>query len=171
MGDPGKKHKKYARPRKKFELVRMKEENSLLSKYGLKNKKEIWKAEFRINKIRKQAKDSINKPQQAGQIVSKLNNLGFKVSAVDDILALTKEDLLERRLQTVLARKGLAKTMKEARQLIVHKHIRVDKNIVNIPSFIVSLSNEDKISVVKVKNKEKTVAIKEPEQSGNLEEK
>lgn len=169
MGDPRRKHKKYSKPKKKFELARMKEEKALIQKYGLKNKKELWKAEFKVDKIRRQAKALISKPQQTEQLVSKLKILGFKVGAIDDILALTKENLLERRLQTVLVRKGFAKTSKEARQLVVHKHVFVNKNIVNIPSFIVPIAFEERISIVKKQKKEKSVAIESEEAEGKKE--
>ncbi|MFH0831760.1 MAG: 30S ribosomal protein S4 [archaeon] len=149
MGDPRRQHKRYEKPKKKFEAARMKEEDLLIQKYGLKNKKEIWRSEFKIDNIRRQAKSLIRSPQQAEKLVLKLKNLGLKVNAVDDILALTRENILERRLQTVLVRKGLAKTFREARQLITHKHVLVGSNIVNIPSFIVPLSMEDKIKISK----------------------
>lgn len=148
MGDPGRRHKKYMKPKKRFESQRIEAENILLKKYGLKNKKEVWKAEFKIGKIRRQAKSLIRKPEEQMQLISKLKTLGFKVSAIDDVLALTKEDLLERRLQTILVRKKIAKTPKEARQLITHKFILVNGSIVNIPSFLVSVNLEDKINII-----------------------
>jgi small subunit ribosomal protein S4 len=149
MGDPRRKHKKYRRPIKRFEKARIESEDILLKKYGLKNKKELWKAEFKIEKIRRQAKELINKPQQQTQLLNKLKGLGLKVNVIDDILALQKEDLLERRIQTLLVRKGLANTPNQARQLIVHKHVAVNGDIVNIPSFLVPSDLEDKITVIK----------------------
>ncbi|MCL6500852.1 MAG: 30S ribosomal protein S4, partial [Candidatus Pacearchaeota archaeon] len=71
---------------------------------------------------------------------------------IDDILALTKEKLLERRLQTIVYKKGIAKTPKEARQLVSHKKIKIGPRIVNIPSYIVEVEEEDKISLVKKEN-------------------
>ncbi len=154
MGDPGRRHKKYMKPKKRFEAQRMEEEGLLLKKYGLKNKKEIWKAEFKIDKIRRQAKSLIRKPEEQMQLIGKLKTLGFKVNAIDDILALTKEDLLERRLQTILFRKGIAKTLRDARQLITHKHVMINNGVVNIPSFLVPIFLEDKINIIKPKTKE-----------------
>jgi small subunit ribosomal protein S4 len=160
MGDPRRRHKKYRAPKKKFELQRIKDEAALIKKYGLKNKKEIWKAKFKIDKIRKQAKSLINKPEEQIQLIKKLKLLGFRVNAIDDVLALTKEDLLERRLQTVLVRKGLARTPRDARQLIVHKHVAVNNNIINIPSFIMSTMLEDKITIIrKIKNASKKTEL------------
>lgn len=162
MGDPGRRHKKYMKPKKRFETQRMEEENVLLKKYGLKNKKEIWKAEFKIDKIRRRAKSLIRKPEGQLQLISKLKTLGFKVNAIDDALALTKEDLLERRLQTILVRKRIARTPKEARQLITHKYVVINGSIVNIPSFLVPIYLEDKINIIS-KPKTKKEKSEKPE--------
>lgn len=170
MGDPGRRHKKYRKPKKKFELQRIKDEDLLIGKYGLKNKKEIWKAEFKIDKIRRQAKRLINKPEEQLQLITKLKILGLKVNAIDDVLALTKEDVLERRLQTVLLRKGLAKTPKDARQLIVHKHVAVDNNIINIPSFLVPVDLENKMKIIrKIKKKKAEMGEKAPASENKTE--
>lgn len=170
MGDPGRRHKKYRKPKKKFEIQRIKDEDLLIGKYGLKNKKEIWKAEFKIDKIRRQAKRWINKPEEQLQLITKLKILGLKVNAIDDVLALTKEDVLERRLQTVLLRKGLAKTPKDARQLIVHKHVAVDNNIINIPSFLVPVDLENKMKIIrKIKKKKAEIEEKTPASENKTE--
>ncbi len=149
------KHKIYSRPRKLYDKVRIAEENALVTRYGLKNKKEIWKASSAIDKIRRQAKMLIVAPvSEQEKLIKKLNNLGLKVSNIADILALNKENWLKRRLQSVIAEKKLAKTPKAARQLIVHKHVAVNGNIINIPSKIVDVEEEEKIEIVKLKVKE-----------------
>lgn len=163
MGDPRRKHKKYQRPKKRFNTTRIKEEDSLLKEYGLKSKKELWKAEFRIDKIRKQAQKFIDKPHEQEKFLNKLKAQGFKVNAIDDALALKKEDLLERRLQTILLRKKLANTIKHARQLITHKHVAINDAIVNIPSFNVSRDAENKIKVIKSKQKAKKSEVQDAE--------
>ena len=97
------KHKQFERPRKAFDIVRIKSENKIVTRYGLKNKKEIWKARAKLNRIRKRAKKLINADQGVQQeFVDKLNKLGFKIENVVDVLALTEEDILKRRLQSVL---------------------------------------------------------------------
>lgn len=154
MGDPRRKHKKYAKPRKRFETSRIKQEDFLLKKYGLKNKRELWRVEFKIDKIRRQAKSLINNQEQQAKLIGKLKMLGFEVNAIDDILALTKENLLDRMLQTMLVKKGFARTPREARQFITHKHVIVAGNIVNIPSFLVPVTLEEKITISK-KEKQK----------------
>jgi len=148
------KHKIYSRPRKLYDKTRIEEENSLVTRYGLKNKKEIWKASSAIDKIRRQAKILIvASSSEQEKLIKKLNNLGFKVNKIADILALNKEDWLKRRLQSVIAEKKFAKTPKAARQLIVHKHIAINGNIVNIPSKMVDVEEEDKIEIAKLKSK------------------
>ncbi len=140
------KKKKYSSPRKVFDSTRIEEENKLIQKYGLKNKKEIWKANSAIEKIRNQAKKLITaEEEEKEKLFSKLNETGFDVEKIADILGLDKENWLKRRLQTIVYEKGLAKTPKEARQLIVHKHISIGGKIVNIPSYIVKVGEEGEI--------------------------
>lgn len=156
MGDPKKQHKKFNRPRQIFSKIRIEKEKAILKAYGLKNRREIWKAETSINKIRNQAKSLILDPQAQEVFFTRLRKMGLikgKIS-IDDVLALTKENLLERRLQTIVYKKGLAKTIKEARQLITHRKIRIGDKFVNIPGYIVSTDEEKNITIArKEKNK------------------
>ena len=146
MGDIKKKRKLFSRPKKLFDSARIKEENVLVKKYGLKNKREIWKAKSGISRYRRRAKQLISSEPEVQKIFfDKLRKLGLKVLTISDVLALTEENLLERRLETFVFKKGLANTPKQARQLIVHKNVLVDGSVVNIPSFIVTLDLEDKI--------------------------
>lgn len=148
------KHKRYSRPRKKFDKARIEDENVLAEKYGLKNKREIWKADARIDNIRKQAKKLItSSPEEQEKLFEKLRGMGLKISKMADVLGLEKEDWLKRRLQSIIVEKKLARTAKQARQLIVHKHIAIDNKIVNVPSYAVSVEDEDKINIVKINKK------------------
>lgn len=162
-----KQHKHYKKPRKPFESSRIEEEKAIVEKYGLKNKRELWKAENFIDRIRSQAKKLIVNPEQQHTFLSKLASMGFiqENAGIDDVLALTREKLLERRLQTVVFNKGFANTPKQARQLITHKKIIVGERIVTIPSYIVKKEEEDKISVVKKKTKEKEKGEKKAKES------
>jgi len=163
MGDIRRKRKLFSRPRKPFDRKRIDEENALIKKYGLKNKREIWKAKSFVSKLRRRAKDLIGaKESEQKQFFDKLTKMGLKTSNTSDVLALTEENLLERRLQTFVFRKKLANTVGQARQFIVHKNVLVDGNVVNIPSFIVTLDLENKISVKERKIKE----VKEKKESG-----
>ena len=149
------KRRKYTKPKKLHDKIRVDEENLILKRYGLKNKREIWRADAKASKIRNQAKDLITGGQEEQEkFTKKLVKEGFNVKKIQDILALTKENILERRLQTILAKKRIARTSKGARQLITHKHVMINKNVVNIPSYHVSLDEEGKIEL-KLKNREK----------------
>ncbi|MFH1307481.1 MAG: 30S ribosomal protein S4 [archaeon] len=144
------KKKKFSKPKKMFDKLRIEEENVLVKKYGLKSKREIWKAEAQIDKIRRRAKESITASEKEhAKIFNKLNKIGIKVEKISDVLSLDKESWLKRRLQSVLVSKKMAKTPREARQLIVHKNVKINGNVVNIPGYIVKVVEEDKINVLR----------------------
>jgi len=148
MGDVRRKHNRYSRPRKLFDSARIAEENKIKDKFGLKNKKEIWKGNARVSDLRNRAKSLIPRSDKEKQeFFARLQSMGLKVASISDVLALKTEDLLNRRLQTIILRKELAKTPLEARQLITHKNVFVDGRIVNIPSFMVTRDLENKISL------------------------
>jgi small subunit ribosomal protein S4 len=161
MGDIKRKRKMFSRPKKLFDRTRMDEENVLVKKYGLKNKREIWKAKTAVSKLRRRAKALIGKSDEEQRaFFDKLTKGGMKIVDISDALALTEENVFERRLQTFVVKKKLASTIRGSRQLIVHKNVLVDGKVVNIPSFVVTLDLEDKISL-----KEKKVKVKEEEKS------
>ena len=160
MGDIKRRRKLFRRPKKLFDKTRIDEENVLIRRYGLKNKREIWKAKTAVSKLRRRAKSLIGKgmiEQQA--FFDKLNKMSMNITSVSDVLALTEENLFERRLQTFLFKKKLANTVKAARQLIVHKTVLVDGHVVNIPSFIVTTELENKISIKEKKAKKKVAPV------------
>ena len=150
------KKNKFVKPRKMFEKERIQEENKLVEKYGLKNKKEVWKALARINYFRSRAKSLVNAHEDEKEVFfNKLKKIGLNVNSIGDVLALEKEDVLKRRLPTVVASKKLSTTVRQARQMVVHKKILVDGNIVNIPSYIVTVDEEKKIALRKKEKKAK----------------
>ncbi len=172
MGDIKRKRKMFSRPKKLFDRTRMDEENVLVKKYGLKNKREIWKAKTAVSKLRRRAKGLISsdiKEQQA--FFDKLNKVGMGVTDISDVLALTEENVFERRLQTFVFKKKLATTVKGARQLIVHKNVLVDGKTVNIPSFVVTLDFENKITLKEKKAKEVEAPVTEETEEKNDGEK
>lgn len=151
----------FSRPKKLFDRARMDEENLLIKKYGLKNKREIWKAKSAVSRLRRRAKGLIAKgDEEQREFFDKLNKAGMGVGDISDVLALNEESIFERRLQTFVFKKKLATTIRGARQLIVHKNVLVDGKIVNVPSFAVDLDLEEKISL---KEKKAGVGkVKEP---------
>lgn len=154
MGDIKRKRKTYERPFKRWDKVRIEEEKKLIKDYGLKNKREIYKAETIIRKFRAIARKLVG---MSGEEAEKLRNdlmgrlhrlkLLEKDASLDDVLSLTSKDLLERRLQTVVFRLGLANTVKQARQFIVHGHVYVKGRKVTSPSYLVKRDEEKEIEV------------------------
>ncbi|BDH79728.1 MAG TPA: 30S ribosomal protein S4 [Methanothermobacter sp.] len=152
MGHPRKPRKKYDTPPHPWNAERIKEENRLLTKYGLKNKKEIWKAETMIRRYRRDARHLLGLPEEQTrnereQLLGHLKRMGILAddAKLEDVLNLTIEDVLKRRLQTMVYEKGLAKTIRQARQMIVHGHIALDGGKVNAPGYLVKKGEEDKI--------------------------
>ncbi len=148
------KKKRYSRPKKAFEKARIEEENLILKKYAMKNKKEIWKAIAKVDYFRRRAKALAKLSNEEQEVLfSKLRALGLKTNSIADVLALKLEDILERRLPTIVFKKGLAKTTKEARQMVSHKKVMIHSRIIDVPSYLVSLEEENSISIIKNKKK------------------
>ncbi|MEM3091206.1 MAG: 30S ribosomal protein S4 [Candidatus Pacearchaeota archaeon] len=156
------KHKKYSKPKRSFDKQRIEEEAKIMEEFGLKNKREIWKAESKVKSIREKAKKLIQaKDEEKEALFIKLQKIGFNVKSIGDVLSLTTRDYLKRRLQTILVKKRIVGTPKAARQLIVHKKIMVGDNVINSPSYIVPIDLEDKIFLRKKIKKENSVKLKE----------
>ena len=148
------KHKTYSRPKRPFDKMRIEEEAEIKKEFGLKNKREIWKADAKIKSIREQAKKLISaNSEEQKDLFKRLKKIGLEVNSIADILSLNKEDYLKRRLQTVVVNKKLATTTKGARQLITHKRVLVNEKIVDSPSYIVPVELEGEISLKKGKVK------------------
>ena len=151
----------YSRPKKAFEISRIKEENVLLKKYALKKKLEVWKTIAKVDYYRRRAKALAKSSLEEQQVLfNKLKALGLKADTTADVLALKIENLLDRRLPTIVFKKGFAKTTQEARQMITHKRVLIDNKTVNSPSYLVPLSQEDLISLKKKSKPEKKEEVK-----------
>ncbi len=156
------KKNKFSWPRKLYDKNRIVAENKLLEEYGLKSKREIWKAEAKVKYFRNRAKILITADsEEQNNFFAKLNSMGLSVKNIADVLALNKENLLQRRLSTIVWKKQFANTAKQARQMIVHRKVSVDGRIVDVPSFIVPIDKEATIfvkknAVVKTEIKEDT---------------
>ena len=159
MGDPRKQRRKYSGPQHPWNRARIEEEKVLVEEYGLKNKKDLWKMTSKLAKFKRQAKSLIAKQGKQAEyekhlFLEKLQKLKLigEGATMDDILSLSVKDLLERRLQTLLFRKGLARSVKQARQFITHGHIKINNKKITIPSYIVNNDEESKISFDEVSN-------------------
>lgn len=156
MGDPKKPKKTYVTPRNPWDSKRLMEELEIIGNYGLKNKRELWKAATIISNIRRQARMLLRMPAdlraaQEKALIARLYQMGLLEEGelnLDSILNLKVQDLLERRLQTLVWKKGLAKTIHHARQLVVHRKVAINGRIVNRPGYLVSRDEEGKISLV-----------------------
>ncbi len=153
MGDPKFSRRKYNTPSHPWEAERIKEELGLIKKYGLKNKREIWKQKSRLANYRHQARRlqallRFEDPQAKKETEALLNSL-YRQGVIsqnanlNDVLSLNVENLLSRRLQTIVYMKGLAYTTKHARQLIVHGHVSLNGRRISVPGYIVRRGEEE----------------------------
>lgn len=149
MGDPKKKQKRYTTPKRPYNQDALEEELRLLGAYGLRNKRELWRHRTEVSRIRRMAREKLSmEPVERAEgeriMKRKLHKLGLvdERATLEDILTLRIEGLMERRLQTVVYRKGMAKSLFQARQLITHGHISVGGKKVRAPSYLVTLEDE-----------------------------
>ncbi len=152
MGDPKKTRKQFKRPLKIWDKESIANEKTLMQSYGLRNKREIWKAETILRKKRKTARSLLaleleERVRREKNLMDSLLRLGIldEKATLDDVLTLSIESFLERRLQTLVWRKGLANTANQARQFIVHGHIAVGEVRATAPSLLVTAEQEKSI--------------------------
>lgn len=149
MGQPKKFKKKYERPKKPYDKERIDREHKILNDFGLRRKKEIWRAESIVRDYRRRARELQAKRNELAEkeLITRLNRLGIQCKRLDDVLQINLDNILSRRLQTLVFKKGIANSMKHSRQMIVHGHVLVDNKKVYWPSYIVEKEMEDKISL------------------------
>lgn len=174
---------KFEKPHKPWDRTRLEIERRILSAYGLRRKQEIWKAESILRVFRRTARELEAKKDKAREdmFLNRIKKLGLvsNSAVLDDVLSLEVSNILDRRLQTIVHRKGLASTLTQARQYIVHGHVVVDGRKVSWPSMIVDSEKEktvafhdkSKIKPEKVTRAEKTVAKEKSEKSESKIEK
>jgi small subunit ribosomal protein S4 len=154
MGDPKRPKKKYKKPFQPWQKDRMAVELELIGKYGLRNKKEYLRHEAYLRKIRGQARhilailETEKREKVEKELLSRLARLGLlpKEAILDDALSLTTEDLLKRRLQTIVFRQGFAKSLHHARQLLAHGHIALRGQKVTSPSRLLLKEEENELT-------------------------
>jgi len=149
MGDPKKPRKKWIGPKHPWRKEVLEEEMILMGKYGLRNKRELWIAKTIAREFRHRARALLALPEEERKVqekalLSKLYHLGVlpEGATLDDVLGLTAEHILKRRLQTIVYEKGLARTIYQARQFIVHGHIAIAGRRVTSPGYLVSKEEE-----------------------------
>lgn len=156
MGDPKFSRKSFDTPSHPWQGERIKAENEVVRQFGLKNKTEVWKAATMLRNFRKQSRELQSRLRtgdaqakiEADALITKCARMGILPVTGGDlnaILVLGNEDILNRRLQTIVFQKGLATTVRQARQLINHGHIFVDGHKVTVPGYIVLREEEGSV--------------------------
>ncbi len=156
MGDPKFSRRSYDTPSHPWQGERIKAEVVLVNQYGLKNKTEVWKAQSVLRNFRKQSRElqarlrsgDAQAKIEADALLNKCSKIGVlpvEGATLNDILTLSEENILSRRLQTLVFEKGMASTVGQARQMIVHGHIFMNGHRVTIPGYIVTRYEESSI--------------------------
>lgn len=188
MGDPRKLRKKYSTPAHPWQGQRIQDEHVLLKKYGLKNKKEVWKSRSILKNVTSQAKKLAGSTtRQAAKerelLLQRLVRLGLVKSGagIGELLNIPFEEVLNRRLQTLVHKQGLARSIRQARQFVTHGHITIAGKLVDVPSYLVTVEEQGMIgfkehsSLADFSHPErveiKKSMIQEPEEAAVLEQK
>jgi len=152
MGDPRKAKKLFRRPRMIWTTDQLNAELYIMGSYGLRNKRELWRAQTEVARIRNQARALLAlstevRVEKEKRLLNFLNRLGLvkEGATLDDILNLKVEDLLERRLQTIVMRRINTKSPYQARQIVSHGHISVGNRKVNIPGYLMKTEEEQQV--------------------------
>jgi len=155
MGDPKTSRRVWQKPKRPLNYDLIMEELKILGTFGLKTKRELWKTQTELSRVRLQARSLLALRQDERErkepiLMQSLSKIGLvnEDSTLDDVLNLQVTDLLSRRLQTIAQRKLYFKTPYQARQAIVHGHIMIGDSVVTIPSYIVKTEEEAKIHLI-----------------------
>ena len=155
MGDPKTSRRVWQKPKRPLNYDLMMDELKTLGTFGLKTKRELWKTQTELSRVRLQARSLLALRQDERErkepiLMQSLSKIGLvnEDSTLDDVLNLQVNDLLSRRLQTMAQRKLYFKTPYQARQAIVHGHIMIGDSVVTIPSYIVKTDEEAKIHLI-----------------------
>ena len=155
MGDPKTSRRVWQKPKRPLNYDLIMDELKTLGTFGLKTKRELWKTQTELSRVRLQARSLLALRQDERErkepiLMQSLSKIGLvnEDSTLDDVLNLQVTDLLSRRLQTIAQRKLYFKTPYQARQAIVHGHIMIGDSVVTIPSYIVKTEEEAKIHLI-----------------------
>ena len=154
MGDTKNFRKIWKKPKRPFNFDLKMDELKILGTFGLKTKRELWKTRTELSRVRNQARSLLALRQEVREqkepiLMNSLSKVGYVESnaTLDDVLNLEINDLLARRLQTIVQKKFYFKTPYQARQAVSHGHVLIGDQIVNIPSYLVNVDEEDKVKL------------------------
>lgn len=154
MGDPKYPSRVWRKPKRPLNYDFMMEDLNTLGTYGLKNKRELWKARTELSRVRHQARSLLALRQEVREqkepvLMKSLVRIGLvkEDATLDDVLNLEINNLLDRRLQTIVQRKFTFKTPYQARQAIVHGHITIGDRVITVPSYTVNVKEESDIEL------------------------
>lgn len=166
--------KQYETPNEGWNQERMNREDQLIEDYGLKNKREVYKAQSQLRDLRREARKLVasENEQEQRDLIEKANRLGLvrENAELEEILSLNVTDFLDRRLQTAVNRRGYSDTAKEARQIVVHGHVYINGQRVTVPGYMLGQEEEKEIEVIIPENDdEEEVEETETKDSGEGE--
>ncbi|MFB6209267.1 MAG: 30S ribosomal protein S4 [Candidatus Nanohaloarchaea archaeon] len=138
-------------PNEAWSEDRMQREEELIEEFGLKNKEEVYKAESTLRGLRREARKLVAEEDESQKeaLINKAHETGLvrEDAELEDILTLNTTDILERRLQTVVNRRGYSDTVRQARQMVTHGHVYIDGERVTIPGYLLTQEEEKQIGV------------------------
>ena len=160
MGDPRKNRRKFQTPMHPWQRARIESEKEIVKQFGIKRKNEIWKMDSSLKSFLKRAKTVIalrteQSEVEKKQLLDRLTKLGLLKTGdarVENVLNLTLKDVMDRRLQTILVRKQIAKSMLQSRQFIAHGIVAIGERKITSPSYLVAVDEEPNIRLLKVIN-------------------
>jgi small subunit ribosomal protein S4 len=142
----------WRKPKRPLNYDLLNEELHVLGTFGLKNKRELWKAHTELSRIRNQARSLLALTQdiritKEPILMKSLARVGLvkENSTLDDVLNLKVSDFLSRRLQTFIQKKESIKSPYLARQIVVHGHVMIGDRVVTVPSYTVKVEEESQI--------------------------
>ena len=155
MGDPKLPRRSWRKPKRPLNYDLKMDELRLLGLFGLKTKRELWKARTELSRVRNQARSLLAlgrdvREEREPVLMRSLARIGLvgDGSTLDDVLNLDVKNLLERRLQTIVMKKLSFRTPYQARQAVVHGHIMIGDRVVTIPSYTVDVGEEASIRLL-----------------------
>jgi len=155
LGAPKRNRKKFDKPKDIWNLTRINADNALIKEYGLKNMSELWKVQSELSRIRGNVRlllsGGVGMANVEQALKARLVKLGIisNDTETEKILELNERTILDRRLESVVYRNGMARSMKQARQLITHGFISINGRKFTIPGYLVSIEEEHKIGYYK----------------------